>query len=214
MTTKLRLYNSALRYCRERFLSSLSEDREPRRLLDNVYDDGGIDACLEEGLWKFAIRTVRLDFDPDITPDFGYRRAFSKPTDWVKTAGVCSDEYFDTPLTRYSHENDYWYADIDEIYVQYVSKDGAYGYDLSLWPKTFTDFVAAHFALEIVSKLTSNADTIIHVEKMYDKNIRKAKSKDAWNQPQKFPPPGRWVSSRGNTLGRTRDRGNRGSLLG
>ena len=92
MTTRLEIYNSALMICADRTLASLNENREPRRLLDIVFDNGGIDACLEKGQWKFAMRAVRLDFDPGITPDFGYRRAFPIPVDWVFTSSFSSDE--------------------------------------------------------------------------------------------------------------------------
>lgn len=214
MTTKLQIYNSALRYCKERKLASLAEDRKPRRLLDDVWDNGGVNACLEEGLWKFAIRTVRIDWDPAVVTDYGYKYAFSKPTDWVATAGVCSDEHFDNPLTRYSHENDYWYADIDILYVQYVSNDAAYGNDLSLWPQTFADYVAAHFAHEIVDDLTADVVTIERVERRWMRNKSTAKNKDARNQPQRFPAPGNWATSRGRYSSSNRDRGNRGSLIG
>lgn len=214
MTTKLRLFNNALRYCGERSIATLTENREPRRLLDDVWDDGGVDACLEEGLWKFATRSMKIDFDPTIVPDFGLTRAFAKPSDWVKTGAMCSDEYYDVPLTRYQHENNYWYADLDEIYVQYVSNHTSYGNDLSLWPKTFTDFVAAYFANEICWKLTTNGETLNKVEGFLAANRKTAKSKDAWNQPQKFPAPGNWSTSRGRLSGDNRDRGNRGRLLG
>ena len=215
MATKLQIYNTALRYCKERKLSSLTENREPRRLLDDVWDTGGVDHCLEEAMWKFATASVRLDYDPTIDPEFGYARPFSKPDDWVLTVAVCSDEYFDVPLTRYLHENNYWYADLDEIYVRYVSNGDAYGNDLSLWPASFMRFVSAYFASEIVGKLTGgNTETIDEVEAILKKNTLNAKNRDAWNQPQQFPAPGSWVSSRGRYRGETLDRGNRGSLLG
>ena len=213
MTTKLKVYNEALRYCKERKIADLTEDREPRRVLDDVWDNGGVNACLEEGQWKFATRTVRIDNDPAVTTDFGYRFAFSKPTDWVATLSVCSDEYFDVPLTRYSHENDFWYSDLNLIYVKYVSDDAAYGNDLSLWPTTFTNYVSAHFAREIVGKLTSAVETIEQVNVIYDKNKLLAKNNDAQNQPQRFPASGSFVNSRFH-LRTNRDRGNRGRLIG
>jgi hypothetical protein len=214
MATKLRVFNTALRYCGERKIADLTEDREPRRLLDDVWDNGAVNTCLEEAQWKFAIRTVRIDYDPAITTDFGYRFAFSKPTDWVATSAFCSDEYFDVPLTRYSHENDYWFCDLEIVYVKYLSNDAAYGNDLSLWPQTFSDYVSAHLANEIVDKLTASEAIIARVAERYDENRLKAKNKDAQNQPQRFPAPGSWVTSRGQQSGNTKDRGNRGSLLG
>jgi len=214
MTTKLQIYNTALRYCKDRSIT-LTENREPRRLLDSVWDNGGVDKCLEEAMWKFATRSVRLDYDPTVEPEFGHVRAFAKPDDWKITVAMCSDEYYDVPLTRYIHENNYWYADIDQIYVRFVSNDAAYGEDLSLWPASFADFVAAHFAKEIVNKLTGgNSETIAEVREIYRENKLTAKGKDAWNQAQAFPAPGNWSTSRGRYRGDTFDRGNRGSLLG
>ena len=213
MTDRLSLYNDALTICGERHLASLTESREPRRLLDSVWDNQGVNACLERGQWKFAKRTVRLDYDADITTDYGYRRAFSKPTDWVLTSALCSDEYFNSPLLRYSHEAGYWYADIDEIFVKYVSNDEFYGNDLSLWPSTFSDYVAAHFAAKIIFKLTSDESKRESVIKWEKRQLTTAKSKDAMNQPQLFPAPGSFVNSR-YRLRTGRDRGNRNSLIG
>lgn len=214
MASKLEIFNTALRYCREQSIASLTEDRKPRHLLDDVWDSGGLDRCLEQANWKFATRTQKLDYDTSIEPEFGYSRAFQVPSDWVVTSGVCADEYFDVPLTRYAHEAGYWYADIEIIYVKFVSNHVDYGNNIGDWPRTFADFVAAHFANEIVDRLTSDQATIDSVEKRLEKNRLDSMNKDAKNQPQQFPAPGNWVSSRGRSSGGNRDRGNRHSLLG
>lgn len=217
MTTRLELYNAALLICGERFLSSLSEDREPRHLLDHVWDNDGVKHCLEAGQWRFAMRAIRLDYDTAVEPEFGYRRAFAKPTDWCATAGVCSDEFFNVPLTQYIEETGYWFADLDELYVRYVSNDSAFGGDLSLWPARFAEFVATFFASKIILKLTSDEkkrDAILHPRSGLLARARKeAKSLDAMSGPTVFPATGSWVSSR-QTGGGRRDRGNRGSLTG
>jgi len=194
-------------------LASLSEDREPRHLLDLVWDQDGAEACLEMAQWKFAMKTVMLDYDTEVDPSFGYNRAFTKPTDWVVTSAFCSDEYFTTPITRYVDENDYWYTDIDEIYVKYVSNDTSYGLDLSLWPATFANFAAAYFASEIVMKLTADEKKQEKVFKLFESKMMTAKNKDAMAGPQQFPAPGNFVQSRYRNGGR-RDRGNRGQLIG
>lgn len=212
-TSRLKLYNDALTICGERHLASLTEEREPRRLLDHVWDNDGVDACLERGQWKFAMRAVRVDFDANVTPDFGYRRAFSKPSDWVLTSAFCYDEFFDVPITRYSDESDYWYADVDEVFIKYVSNDDAFGNDLSLWPATFSDYVAAHFATKIIMKLTSDEKKRDSVIKWEIRQLKLAKSNDAMAGPQKFPAPGNFVNSR-YRLGSRRDRGNRNRLIG
>jgi len=212
-TSRLEIYNDALVICGERVLASLTEDRKPRRLLDHVWDNDGVDACLERGQWKFAMKTVKLDIDTDVTNDFGYRNAFSKPDDWILTSALCSDEFFTAPLLRYEDENNYWYAEIDEIYVKYVSNSTDYGQNLGLWPATFADFVAGHFAKKIILSLTQDAAVRQEVDAEYKERMMLAKNNDAMAGPQKFPAPGDWVNSR--YRGRTNnDRGNRGSLIG
>lgn len=211
-TSRLEIYNMALTICGERILASLTEDREPRHLLDLVWDNDGVDACLEMGQWKFAMRSVRIDYDTDVTPEYGYQRAFSKPDDWIVTSAFCSDEYFTTPVTRYVDEAGYWFADIDEIYLKYVSNDTSFGNDLSLWPASFAQYVAAYFASQIILKLTADEKKRDGVMKWEERKLKTAKSKDAMAGPQQFPAPGNWVGSRGRRTGR--DRGNRGQLIG
>ena len=216
MATKLQLFNQALLICGERSIASLTEDRESRRLLDEVYDSGGISRCLEMGQWTFAIRTVQIDSDPDIEPEFGYSKAFNKPTDWVSLSALCSDAYFKQPLLDYVDESDYWYSDTDPIYARYVSNDEEYGGDMGLWTQTFFDYVAAHFAGKIILKLTADKgrlDAILDPKSGIEaRRLLTARNKDAMAKPTLFPPEGSWSGSR---RGRSRrDGGNRGSLTG
>jgi hypothetical protein len=212
-TTKLDLYNKALRMLGERKLASLSEERKPRRLLDDVWDQGGIEYCLEQAQWHFAMRTIQIDYDPSIEPGFGYRRAFVKPSDWVRTSALTTDEYFNNPLTAYSDEAGYWYSDHDLLYVKYVSNDASYGNDLNSWPTTFEDYVAAYFASEISLGVNSDENKYLALLKILDRKKLDAKSKDAQAESTKFPAPGSWSGSRTGTRS-GRERGNRNSLLG
>lgn len=212
MTTRLSVYNDALLYCGERALASLTEEREPRRLLDQVWNNGGLDDCLEQGQWYFAMRTIRIDYDTALDPEYGYQRVFSKPDDWIITCSLCSDEYFQVPLLRYTDERGYWYADEDQLYVSYVSNDSNYGSDMSLWPNTFKEFVACHFASKIAWKLTGATDKIGFIKKEREKLLTEAKNKNLMALPTTFPAKGGWSQAR-NRFG-SRDRGNRGSLIG
>jgi len=210
MTTRLKIYNDALLLAGERSLASLTETTESRRLLDQVWNSDGVLKCLEAGQWFFATRTVQLDYDPDIDPDFGFNRAFTKPTDWVNTMALCSDEFFNVPLLEYSDESGYWYADVDIIYVKYVSSDEDYGMDLNKWPGSFEEYVAAHFASRIVLKLSSDPKKLEMLLKVYEDLMKKAKSAAAMAQPTKLLPPGSWSKAR---LRRGMERGNRSGDL-
>ena len=213
--TRLQLYNDALLIIGERALATLTENREPRYLLDQVWNNEGVRSCLEMGQWFFAMRTEQVDYDPGIEPTFGYNRAFEKPSDWVATSAVCEDEFFTTPLLSYTDEAGYWYSNIDTIYVKFVSDDNLYGNNLALWPRSFTEFVAAHFASKIAFKI-AGAEV---AEKMYvlrEKMLLIAKNKDAMaDASTRFPARGSWVKARNGGGGTgSNDGGNTGSLIG
>lgn len=225
-TSRLLIYNGALLLCGERRLANLSENVEPRHLLDNVWNNGGVKTCLEQGQWRFAMRTVLIDYDPGIQPGFGYRRAFEKPSDWCVTAALCQDEFFRTPLLRYSDEAGYLYADLDALYWRYVSNDDAFGMNLGKWPELFREFVEAHFASKVIRKITSDEAKISHIlgedgsgerRGALAAARRKAKNKDAMADPTRMQAQGGWTRARqgyGGRGGPMGDGGSSGSLIG
>lgn len=215
MTTRLSLYNDALLLCGERFLVSLTEEREPRRLLDQVWASNGVKTCLEMGQWFFAMNAIQIDYDTSIEPTFGYNRAFAKPDDWVLTSAVCSDEFFRVPLLQYTDEALYWYSTLDTIYVKYVSDSTDFGLDMNKWTETFREYVAAHFASKIILKITNDENNLARMEKLKAKLLSKAKNSNQMTGPTLIPARGNWSNSR-NRTGFRRDGGNGsgGSLIG
>src|SRR5690348_15503497 len=133
--TRLSLYNGALLILGERALSSLSEARESRRVLDQVWNRDPVRYCLEQGQWKFAMQKGRLTYNPSFTPSSGFRRQFTKPTDFVRLCAISCEEYFNEPLLQYDDIGSFWFADIDDLFIKYVSDDNAFGRDFSLWTK-------------------------------------------------------------------------------
>jgi hypothetical protein len=204
MASKIGLYNSALLILGERKLASLAEAREPRRALDDAWDDA-VAYCLEAGFWNFAMRAIQADSSASVTPTFGYTYAFTKPQDFVRTYMLGSTETFDPPLLTIVDEPNYWYANVDPLYVKYVSNDAAYGMDLSLWSESFAEYVANRLAVKTCKRITG---------KYPDEDMKKdekraeaqAQSKDAMDEPPGFPPRGTWVTSR--LGGRDRNLGN------
>lgn len=214
MASKLGIFNKALtEHLGERKLASLSENREPRRVLDDIWDNGLVDACLEAGQWKFAKRTLKLTYSPDVTPSFGHQYAFDKPTDFIRLVGVYSDEFCQMPLLQYQEEAGQWFASLQDIYIEYVSNGTTYGNDLSNWPETFADFVSASAALRASGRLQGNATDKGELKREVDKLLANSLSKDAMEGPTKFLPEGSWASSRRS--GRSSEgRWNRSSLIG
>jgi hypothetical protein len=223
-TDRLKIYNGALLLCGEKELASLSESREPRRLLDRIWNDNGVRFCLEQAQWHFAMRSSQLEYDTGVAPDWGYSRAHAKPTDWVLTSGVFSDEFMRTPLTDYADEAGHWFSFYDTIYVRYVSDDTAFGLDYAKWPATFIEYVKAYFAGKIVHKLPNSKGRIEYLngptgrpQKGYvHQCLVTAKNRCAMAQPTTFPTRGTWSAARSRGYSRNpwRDGGNQNSLIG
>lgn len=198
---KLSLFNDALTLCGERMLASLTEERESRRLLDQAWAAGAVNFCLETGQWNFAVNSIKLVYSPSTSPPpFGFRYAFDKPDDYIRTMAVSIDEYFRCPLIRYVDEANFWFADEDTLYIRYVSNLPEYGGNMGKWPGSFTEMVSSYLASKVVTKLTQDNGRWAMVRKDYEDRRKEAKSNDAMNEPTTFPPRGSWVRAR--TAGR------------
>src|SRR5260221_8202 len=140
MATQLGLYNNALRFIGEVKLASLAEDRTTRYAMDDVWADNFVNKVLEKGLWFFAKRSSQFNSDPLVKPPYGLAKAFEQPTDWVRTAAICSDPYYNVPITAFADEAGFWFADVDPIYASYISSDPKYGGNPAIWPESFNEF--------------------------------------------------------------------------
>lgn len=205
-TDQLAIYNGALWRLGSRRLAALTENREPRRVLDDIWANGGVvKYALERGEWNFALRSVQATYSPSITTGFGFSRAFTKPDDFRRLASLSADEYFRLPLTneQYVDEGGYWLANEDMIYVRYVSSDASYGFDSSRWTESFREYLMAKLAYEACERIT-NATTKRQLQQDdMKKALTTAKSTDGMQEGVKFFPRGSWSSSRGGGMSRS-----------
>lgn len=213
-TSKLSLYDGALQSLGQERLSDTGENVKAGRELNNVYSKV-VGECLSMASWNFAMETIKADADTGVTPSFGYPEVFAKPSDWVRTIAVSTDENFAYPLTRYYDDANFWSADSTPIYVRYVSNDTGLGLDLTRWSENFARFVELELAHRVCLPLTQNNSLKEQIGKDRDQARKTAKNIDAMNESQpKFPPPGSWSQARWGGNGGRRDRGSRGSLTG
>lgn len=196
MTDQLSLYNGALVKLGQPRLASLTDESTARRALDFAYAKT-VKACLEAGLWNFAMRFASATESPSVDTTLGYRYVFDKPNDWLRTAAITVDAHGKVPLLEYDDRTDYWLADISTIYVRYVSNDEDYGLDLGRWPESFVIYVETALAVATCEELTRSTSKLEKLEKDADKAWKKASNRDVMNEPvTKFPPVGRLVRSR------------------
>ena len=201
MATKLTIFNGALAALGKRALVALTDPVEERRVLESLWDNDFINGCLEMGEWNFAIRSVKMTDDPPV-PSFGYEYRFAKPSDWRRTVKVSTNEMFNPQLDQYSDEGGYLYANVDELYLQYVSSHPSYGGAMGLWPRTFSEYVELNLAMRAAPRLLTPDEKQAKMAgefglvSMTAKALANAKSKDASNQPPEFFPLGSWARSR------------------
>lgn len=209
--TKLSLVNGALALLKTRKLTAAElagNLREPARAANDAWDRDFVRGCLEEGNWRFAIRSRQLVADPGIDPAFddgGYLYAFAKDTDWLRWAGVFSDADMKIPYDDYNDEAGYLFANVDTLYVRYVSDDASFGGDLSRWPRSFQQYVEAKLAFEIAGPLTQEAGDM---QGLARDRLKDAQAKDVINEPTRQQPVSSWVRARfGSNIDRQRRAG-------
>ena len=199
MATKLGLYQGTLLLIKERAISvTLSDTEAWRHTIDVVYDRV-LKYMLEQGRWNFATRTVQLDASEDVEPEFGFSYAFDKPDDYRRTIKMSANERLFPTLGagQFVNEGATWFADVDPLYVSYVSDGAAYGGDLTLWPEMFATAVEHEIAKRVGPGLTGiSGSALDEIKRDALGALRRAKSWDAQNQPADPLPPGRLVSAR------------------
>lgn len=141
---KLIVYNNALTLFGERRLSSLTEEVSSRYDLDNIYDGGAIDYCLEVVKPTFARKVAKLD-SPSTVSDTNFTQSHDLPSDYITTLGLFIDPDLDQPLDRFIRVGDTIQCEYDTVYLHYVTNT----VDISVWDISFANVVSAYLAREL-----------------------------------------------------------------
>lgn len=207
---KLEIFNGALLRMGERKLQSLTEDREPQRVLEHFWgaQNKMVAYCLERGDWNFAQRAVEIEPETGIEPAWGWTYAYAKPADFRRLSTLSADERFGDALTaqRYSDEAGFWWSDVMPLYVRYVSDDGDYGFDSGKWTEGFKDFLETRLAYLSMYRITDDKVMRREIRDDWKEAMKQAKSIDSMNEGVKFLPTGSWANAKQGRYSRNRDR--------
>jgi len=182
--TKLSIYNDALLLIGERKLSSETEARESRRLLDSAFDLGAVDYCLEIVKPVFSRATIKLTSSV-ASSNHDLDNVFTLPSDWISTIDVYSDSRLDQPISRYINENKTIACEYSTIYLRYVSNTKGTVY--SDWSPAFTRTVTAYLAREISLRLAP--DELENLEATFTNRVEAALSIESEKEPQQRSKP-------------------------
>lgn len=171
---QLGLYNDALLILGQRALSSLTEDREPRHLLDGAYTRDAVRYCLELVQPNFASKTAILS-----TPTSGvtFDNVHPLPADYVTVIEPFSDNKLDQAISRYVIEGKTLLSDYDTVYLRYISD----GYLITDWAPSFFRVVGAYLARELCIRLSPDEQEVIQAT--FDKRVKEAQALEARKTP-------------------------------
>lgn len=150
--SRLSLYNNALILLGERQLTSEYENRPARKVLDEIYGQEAVGACLELARPKFAQVTAKLA-TPASSSVHGFDYVYDLPADFLcivqdprMPAGggeVYTDDVLQNRVERYLLEGETIATEIaTNVYIRYVSNL----ITMSQWTPTFADLVSAYLA--------------------------------------------------------------------
>jgi hypothetical protein len=197
MATKLGTYNKSLIALGDGVpLASLSENRAARRFLDQVWDNGVVNYCLEQGLWGFATRSKELTASTTINPAFGFQYAFEMPDDFCGLNSLWTDARFQSALRIYDFEAGIIYCDFGTIYIKYVSNAPTYGGNIAKWPEVFSDYVGVRMAFEAQPLITNSLNVDANLDKAQQSAKLTALNWDKRNKAREDLPIGNWTKAR------------------
>lgn len=223
--SQLFLYNIAIASVGERTLDAVTENRPIRRQLDEIWDrgNGARNYFLEQGLWNFAMR--ESSSTASSTGNFDFAQRHVKPTDLVRLSAISAGQTFSEPLLRYEFQSSSIWADEQTIYLRYVSNSSTAGLNYDLWPDSFmlwaghwmgTQIAPYVFGTQGLERASRNnfqeglTRKMLDLERRTNRLLIDARSKDAQQEPTRFPPLGSWARARFG--GRRGDRGSRTNL--
>ena len=189
----LPVYNKALLILGLDHLVSVDDDSIARVRLDVSVGAGVVEQVLEDIGWAFARVSTKMTYNPSLAPTWGYTYVFDKPTDMTRLHGIFTDEYCTTPLTYYKDEDDRWFCDLTEIYVEYVTD--TFLTNPANWPRYFSNVVSAEMAAEAGPGIpNANVQNALEERKRL---THKGQNNDVMQAPPQRIHSGGWTSARG-----------------
>lgn len=187
------IYNGALQILSVAKIPTGSSDHPARVALDTAVESKAVESVLEDTSWRFGFTSVKIEYDPSIEPEWGYRYAFNKPGDVHRLIGVYYDENLINKLPHYIEDEANFYASVSTLYVSYVSTDWLT--QPTSWPAYFSRLVSARIAKDAAGVV--NAQRQLYADDEYQTRLKSAMSNDAVQSPPQVIAEGSWVRSRG-----------------
>lgn len=167
MASDIDVINSALSKLGEQPILAVTDPSPPGRLANRTYNDIR-DALLREYVWNFATKRASLAADA-VAPEWGYARAFSFPSDFLRLISINNDFDQDWRSEGGRIVTDMT-APLQIKYVALVSVDSM--------DSTFREALAARLAMDWAESLTQTSTVVASMSAMYKNKLQVARVSD------------------------------------
>jgi len=189
MSTKLALYNQALLVIGAERLLDITEEREVRFRLDDIYDLGAVQHTLKHAAPDFARRTANLT-STTAPNDSGLGYVHDLPDDFLSILmdgenrhQIYQDAALDVSILRFLREGDTIVTDYKDVYIRYVANVT----DISQWSPEFVRVVAHYMGMELAQRMAPQHYEVAKVsyEELVQASLESAYRSEAHLRPRK-----------------------------
>lgn len=200
MLSRTQVINGALQIISANLIADPNENSESARQAKAVYDQI-VAAEIEAHAWFFAKKQVSLPQSGDV-PLFKYARAYTLPADFIRLVELDGRWMFSTfreydanPRPTYEMNGRALYTDIAApLLLGYLSRDVVS--DPAKWTPLFANVASAALAVRLAMPLTKSEGMVSLAEKIYQKELLRARRANAIQMPPAQVPDGSWMLAR------------------
>lgn len=199
MLSRTQVINNGLRMISANLIADPDEDTESARQAKSVYDQV-VRSELEAHAWFFA-KTQRALPELATAPLFKFSHAYNLPSDFVRLVELGGRWVFSSirhvdvnPIPLYELHGRAILTDLTApLNIAYL-KDIAD--DPTQWSPLFGNVVSAALALALAMPLTKSEGMVSLAEKLYEKELARAKKSNAIQMPPQNMPDNSWITAR------------------
>lgn len=199
MLSRTQVINNGLRIISANLIADPDEDTESARQAKEVYDQI-VRSELENHAWFFAKAQTALPENAD-APLFKFNHAYNLPADFVRLVELDGKWVFSVvrhvdvnPVPVYELHGRAILTDLTAplniAYLRDVSSDP------TVWTPLFGNAVSAALAVALAMPLTKSEGMVSLAEKVYQKELARAKKSNAIQMPPQNMPDNSWITAR------------------
>lgn len=199
MLSRTQVINNGLRLISANLIADPDEDTESARQAKEVYDQV-VRSELEAHAWFFAKEQTALP-ENAIAPIFKFAHAYNLPSDFVRLVELDGRWVFSVirhvdvnPVPIYELQGRAILTDLTAplniAYLRDVSSDP------TVWTPLFGNVVSAALAVALAMPLTKSEGMVSLAEKLYQKELARAKKSNAIQMPPQNMPDNSWITAR------------------